>query len=347
MRLLKLYLEDCGVFRNEAIDFTYKQQPLGMICISGVNGSGKTTVLEIIFQLAQFFYSKTSLRSLHFNQFRPNILTNCKFAQLDFLIEEKIVSIVFGDKAQRQKNTTYPQSFIIIKKDIKTSIKMYEDRISKLSPDDTENDTGITMLADVIKKDPAFDFNQWRELIDCEKISDLLLQIETSQFFYVDDELLKQLPSFFLFNAFDRKILDIRYNSVPYDKPKYKIAEQYFPRFNDLTKLLIYYDYAFQADFKKLKKWINTYILEGKELEGIDRVNFKVIINVNGSKHSIEWLSAGEESLLIIALHIYLKAFQHSIILIDEIDQSLHPEYLCRNCAYPLNRSGTIGCYRN
>ncbi len=41
----------------------------------------------------------------------------------------------------------------------------------------------------------------------------------------------------------------------------------------------------------------------------------------------MELLSAGEESLLIIATQLYLKASKNAIFLIDEIDQSLHPEF--------------------
>jgi len=51
MKLLRLYIHNSGVFKNILINFTHHGKPQNLICLAGVNGSGKTTVMEFIFNL--------------------------------------------------------------------------------------------------------------------------------------------------------------------------------------------------------------------------------------------------------------------------------------------------------
>lgn len=48
MKLLRLYIHNSGVFKNTLIDFTHHGEPQNLICLAGVNGSGKTTVMELM-----------------------------------------------------------------------------------------------------------------------------------------------------------------------------------------------------------------------------------------------------------------------------------------------------------
>ncbi len=60
----------------------------------------------------------------------------------------------------------------------------------------------------------------------------------------------------------------------------------------------------------------------------VNLIKFKTIIKTkDGNEHGLELLSSGEESLLVTAIQIYLRASENTVILIDEIDGSLHPEY--------------------
>jgi len=220
MRVLRLYIQECGLFEHTLIDFTHDGNAQDIVCLAGVNGTGKTTIIELIFHLILLLKPSLSPQDISYDRLKPNILTRVQFAQLDILFFDGIISLVVGE------------------------------------------------------------------------------------------------------------IQDIRYASIPSEKPKYNLAHRYSPDDDDLNKTLVYYDYAYQEKFESLKNWVNENILVGKSLEKIDRPNFKALIKSDkGHYHGIELLSSGEESLLIIAMQIYLKAHKNSIFIIDEIDQSLHPEF--------------------
>jgi len=52
MKLRKLYIDDYKIFKKFSIDFTDKDnKPLDIIVLAGINGSGKTTILEHIFNI--------------------------------------------------------------------------------------------------------------------------------------------------------------------------------------------------------------------------------------------------------------------------------------------------------
>lgn len=327
MKLLRLYIHNCGVFKNTLIDFTHNGEPQNIICLAGVNGSGKTTIMELILNLISFI--NPNLQNVLFDRLKPHVLTRTEFAQLDVLIENKVLSLVLGDKSNIQINPYRgkPQGFII-ENEIKVIIKNIEDTIVK-RPEDEKKET-----LDVIKRVESY---QKAELFHKRKIEtqEILAFEEIRQkigTFSLQDkitpDILLEMPSVYFLNAYDREIQDIRYSFIPQEKQKYEIAHSYHPNKDDLKKKLIYYDYAHSQQFEDLKKWVNQYILVDKSLEKIDRPNFQVIIRTkNGEKQGLELLSSGEESLLIIATQLYLKASKNVIFLIDEIDQSLHPEF--------------------
>ncbi len=42
MRILRLYIQDCGVFvKPTLIDFTHEGEAQDILCLAGVNGAGK------------------------------------------------------------------------------------------------------------------------------------------------------------------------------------------------------------------------------------------------------------------------------------------------------------------
>ncbi len=325
MRVLRLFIRNSGVFSNTLIDFTDNDEPQDLLCLAGVNGSGKTTIMDLILNLACFLNPALSIRGIFFDRLKPNILTMTEFAQLDLLFDNKIFSLVVGDKNSIQRCEKYPQAFII-ENEIKSLIEKYENTAIK-SPKDAK--IAVEKL------------NGIEQIILGKAFSDREITRENNELF---QELLKTIgdninkehnplgkskpPSIYLFNAHDREIQDIRYASIPKDDSKYEIAHRYNPMDDDLKKLLIFYDYAYSEKFEELKTWLNNYVLEDKIIYKIDRPEFSVVIKTKrGDKHGIERLSAGEESLLILATQLYLKSSENSILLIDEIDQSLHPEY--------------------
>ena len=68
MKLLRLYIKNCGIFKNSLIDFTHEGKYQDMICLSGVNGSGKTTVMELILNMINFIRPKISSQEIFFDK---------------------------------------------------------------------------------------------------------------------------------------------------------------------------------------------------------------------------------------------------------------------------------------
>jgi len=327
MRILRLYIQDCGVFEQTLIDFTHQGKEQDILCISGVNGTGKTTVIELISNLIHLLNLKISSTDILYDRLKPNILTRVKFAQLDILMNEKIISLVVGDPKEIQKDqkTKLEQSFII-EPELSSLILEVENTILKIPEEISQK----KVIADwkELKDEQAFSqrATEQQNIKPFQGLLNEISQSENKANLLTDTK--KELPFIYFFNAHDREIQDIRYDSIPNQKPRYNLVNRYHPKRDDLKKILIYYDYAYPEEFENLKIWINNHVLVGKSIEKIDRPNFNVLIKAkNNQYHGLELLSSGEESLLIIATQIYLKAHKNAIFIIDEIDQSLHPEF--------------------
>lgn len=326
MKILRLYIHNSGVFKNTLIDFTHHGEPQDIICLAGVNGSGKTTIMELVFNLINFINPDLSLQNIYFDRLKPNILTRTEFAQLDVLIEDKILSLVLGDKNNIQTNSEFTgkQGFII-ETEIKHMIKSFENTVIKTPEDDDNEQIFLKKLLGVRGSERFSDRKVEKQ--NLQLFESLLQNIENTSIEETVD-VFQNTPFVYFFNADDREIQDIRYSSIPQIKSKYEIAHRYSPKKDDLKKTLVFYDYAHSEKFEELKNWVNKHVLIGKRIKKIDRPNFQVIIETkDGKEHGLELLSSGEESLLIIATQLYLKASKNAIFLIDEIDQSLHPEF--------------------
>jgi predicted ATPase len=98
-----------------------------------------------------------------------------------------------------------------------------------------------------------------------------------------------------------------------------------FPR--SLNSYLIYLDYAYPERYAAIQTFLNNLGFEGKTFR-VDRRSFDVMVKTaNGQEHRLHELSSGEQNLLIILIELYRKLTPGSIVLIDEIENSLHPAY--------------------
>jgi len=329
MKLLRLYIQGSGIFNRTLIDFTNEGKPQDILCLAGVNGSGKTTIMELLFHLVTLLDPNLSLQSIFFDQLKPHILTRTKFAQLDILIDEQVLSIVVGEKSNIVRDENHPatQAFVI-ESEIGSHVSRFENAVVK-TPEDEESKENIFNIKIRGVRDAERFSERHFEKLNVDIFQELLKRIETA----LSDENQTQregegLPSIYSFNTHDREIQDIRYSFIPKEKSRYQLARRYHPRRDDLNKTLVYYDYAYPQKFEALKNWINQYVLVDKRIVGIDRTIYKAeICTKNGGTHGLELLSSGEESLLIIATQIYLKVSRGSVVVIDEVDESLHPEF--------------------
>lgn len=329
MRVLRLYIQECGVFERTLIDFTHKNKAQDILCIAGVNGTGKTTVIELVFNLILLLNPSLSPRDIFYDRLKPNVLTRVKFAQLDILIDNHVISLVVGSEDEFQKHDDNLKQDYIIEPELSSLILQIENSFIKVPED--EEDINFKVIEYHIKKSFREDkFSERKSIKNISIFKNLIVKIQEAldNSTSLKNITTEELPFIYFFNAHDREITDIRYSSIPKEKPEYKLAHRYNPKKDDLKKILIYYEYAYQHEFNELKKWINDHVLVDKSIDRIDRPNFGVVVKAkNGQEHGLELLSSGEESLLIIAIQFYLKAHKNSIFIIDEIDQSLHPEF--------------------
>ncbi|MCK4258827.1 MAG: ATP-binding protein [Halanaerobiales bacterium] len=322
-----MYIVNSGVFKQNLIDFTENGISQDILCLTGVNGTGKTTIMELIVDLMSLIVP--NFGKIGVNRKRPNILTLTEFAQLDILFNGKIISIVVGNQDYIQKDSNYEQMFII-ENEIKDIYKEFEDFIKYENESDDEdltihaleyNREQLSHLVERLIKRKIVRINE-------ESYTELFDKIQESLNKKVSKLDLDSLPLIYYFATNERTILDIRHKTIPKYEIKYDVVHRYQPSNDDLNSILMYYDYAYPEKFEDLKKWINSQVLTDKKLIGIDRPEFKAVIQTkDGNEHGLELLSSGEENLLIIAIQLYLKASKNTVFLVDEADQGLHPEF--------------------
>ena len=93
-----------------------------------------------------------------------------------------------------------------------------------------------------------------------------------------------------------------------------------------LASYLIWLDYAKPDRFLETQRFLNDLNFDGKTF-WIDREALDVLVKTNGHIHRLHELSSGEQNLLIILIELRRKLRPGSVVLIDEIENSLHPAY--------------------
>ena len=111
-----------------------------------------------------------------------------------------------------------------------------------------------------------------------------------------------------------------------------------FDNMMDLKKRVISYidelmfekDYKASEAYKELQENINE-IFDGLDLKvsfyGLNKKREIYFTNPSGGNFGIDELSTGEKTLLSKVLHLYLSEIRNKVILIDEPELSLHPNW--------------------
>jgi len=94
-----------------------------------------------------------------------------------------------------------------------------------------------------------------------------------------------------------------------------------------LKSYLIWLEYAEPEQFKAAQSFLNELDFEGKTFH-VQRKTLDIMVHTRaGHEHKLHELSSGEQNLLIILMELRRRLLPHSIVLIDEIENSLHPAY--------------------
>lgn len=97
-----------------------------------------------------------------------------------------------------------------------------------------------------------------------------------------------------------------------------------------LESYLVYLDYAEPEIFAQTIDYLNDLDVNGKTFR-VERRDLQVLVQVpGGAEHPIDQLSSGEQNLLALLLEMRRRLTPGSIVLIDEVDESLHPAFQFR-----------------
>lgn len=287
-KLLKLRVINAGPIKDLTINFCDKNdKPLDNIVIGGANGSGKTTILNIICELFE-------LLNLCPDD-EPNFNKEVEYAQLDFLDHKSPITIWYGIKPDNVLHNLNSLGYSY-KSIVGSKRKEEGDLISELHL--------MTHRA------------KGKE-IKCKDFSSIKL----------DEEILSQIlffPGFRTMHA----ITDNK--QIFKEETKYQLVYKYdnIKQFEgSFQSYLIWLDYAEPETFERIIQYLNDLNFGGKTFE-IDKKNLQVLVRTpKGETHLLHELSSGEQNLFILLAELRRRVDRPSIILIDEIENSLHQAY--------------------
>lgn len=283
LELRSVRIKNIGPIDDIKIDFSDANGKTLPVCvIGGANGSGKTTVLEVIVSLAEILHTG---KAGAFLRSKPD-----GYAQADLLIDERDFSIFFG---------TLPG-------DAELKKEHCGEQVEGIAFVSTSLYAGLYQRIGNQQRNPS----PWRLSGTYWAVTDLV-------------------PSL-VYLPHSRSLEPVSGQQIHKEDANYSFIHRFqtvrkFP--GSLTSYLIYLDYAEPDRFSDVRQFLNGLDFDGKTFH-IDRKKLDVIVKTaNGHKHSLHELSSGEQNLLIIFTELRRKLLPGSIVLIDEIENSLHPAY--------------------
>jgi AAA15 family ATPase/GTPase len=295
LELKSLRVINCGPLKDLTINFC---DPEGttrpVIVLGGSNGSGKTTVLELIVALSNLLNNKVDL----------SIFNRLEYAEMVWRVDDKEFSIFFGRPPAELKLA--PNSFGI------ASLEYGQDTsdlvIMRTQYAEGTLSTEITSLIE----------RQEKQRIEFPHIGKTSI---VSDYF--------PLPSVLYFPHI-RNLPTVKGNQVNREETIYQwvytsLPGAAFP--GSLDSYLIWLEYAEPETFARVCKFLKSVNLDGKTFS-VNRKELKTVVHTqDDGQHFLEQLSSGEQNILIMLLELQRRLLPHSIVLIDEIENSLHPAY--------------------
>jgi len=303
LELRSVRIKNIGPIDDIKIEFSNtKGKTLPVCVIGGANGSGKTTMLEVIASLAEILQTG---KAGAFLRSKPN-----GYAQADLLIDKYDFSIFFGtlpDNAELKEEHCGEQvegvTFV--------STPLYADLHQRIVSQQGNPSSGAYNSS-------AWNAAGWNEGNPSPR--------QLSEIYWTANE---WVPSLIYF-PHSRSLEPVSGQQIQKEEANYRLIHRFqtvrrFP--GSLTSYLIYLDYADHERFSDVRQFLNELNFDGKTFH-IDRKKLDVIVKTaNGHEHSLHELSSGEQNLLIIFTELRRKLLPGSIVLIDEIENSLHPAY--------------------
>lgn len=308
IRVRALRLVDCGPLRDTRIDFASTGSDAAVRVIGGANGSGKTSVLEAIvsllrlieppikrggFVLGEAVIGSATLGPPVTTRFdvRGSILGRSRFAQLDLDIDGKAVTIAHG---------TRPSDYVL-----PDGAEEYHTAPDKPFVEHTYGPVTYQLMQS--------------------------LQEATAQ--DVDLGLPPSMPSGLpttVYFPHYRVLRPVEGDQVHREPSVYRWVHEFSTVTSfagSLDSAFIWLDYAEPEGYAWIRELADGLDLAGKTFS-VDRKSLQVMVNTaSGGQHPLALLSSGEQNILIFAIELGRRLLPGSIVLIDEIENSLHPAF--------------------
>lgn len=317
---LWLTVENIGPFRNGPyqIDFTDStDKPCNLFLLLSRNGQGKTTLLDVLACLMDFVFQENPKsfghEDLDFGRGRIQWDVRLK---TDFLGEKKsvLLSLIAGN---------FDQETPAIKK----------------WPDENLSTYNVSAWRCIGFRRRALS-GKWQWIGESDDfVDDFVGLVKTAKSASYSpagfEKPLFGLPRLLFFPAHrdiervtthDRSI--IRPENWHYS-PVYRVNSQGKKWQQSLDNLLVWLKWLDDGRFEKAIEVVNKRVFSDgiKFLEGVRKDPPEAIVNSGGQKHRLDQLSGGEKNLVQLFLRIGAHMTQNTIILIDELDIHLHPNW--------------------
>ena len=144
------------------------------------------------------------------------------------------------------------------------------------------------------------------------------------------DEKREDYPPALLYFPHPRQLYSIQAEFLHQEEFHYTPVYRYkdsdaFP--GSLSSYLIWLEYSQPEEYAATIQFLDDLHVNDKKF-GILRKKLQAVVTTpEGATHSVDGLSSGEQNLFVLLLELRRRLTRGSIVLIDEIEGSLHPAY--------------------
>ncbi|BDI29981.1 hypothetical protein CCAX7_20320 [Capsulimonas corticalis] len=307
IQIKSLRAVNIGPLKDVTLDFTDSSgAPRQNTLLGGANGNGKTTVLELIFGLAESLDPAVTYKNATLLKRVRD--TADQYAQLDLVIDGEPFSVFYGEKPY---DAQLPLQYIGEETEGHLWLK----------------DNPHTRYGDSEQGNNLDSLNRYFYLRqEIERSNNKLLTFARGERTKAAGVL--NLPTFLYF-PHSRQLIPSQGENVQREETHFEWAHRYetIATFSgSLSSYLIWLEYAEPEEFRMVADFLSEQF-QGK-LFGVNRRELKAIVTLSsGQVHNVEDLSSGEQNLLILLLELRRRLLPDSIVMIDEIENSLHPAF--------------------